>query len=104
MTRTMNALVKRLDTTRPTNWRARTRGSWVRMARRTPKNAAQDDGRVGINYQDSDYGQVPRRVSRQAHRQRRKIPPRFMTRGGDTHPIVSKAVDSSYDDVFQGSG
>ena len=57
MTRTMNAVVKRFDTTRFTTG-AQNKGQLGREGRANPMNAAQTMDVVGINYQASDYDKI----------------------------------------------
>ena len=53
----MNAVVKRLDKTRPTTG-AQNKGQLDRDGKANPKNAAQTLDVVGINYQVSDYDKI----------------------------------------------
>jgi beta-galactosidase len=57
MTRAMNIVVKRFDTTRPTTG-AQNKGQLGRDGKANPKNAAQTMDVVGINYQASDYDKI----------------------------------------------
>ena len=65
MTRTLNALVKRLDTTRPTTG-GQNKGQLGRNGKANPKNARMTMDVVGINYQAYDYDKIRRGLSGQA--------------------------------------
>jgi len=99
MARTMTALVKRLDTTRPTTG-AQNKGQLGRDGKANPKNSAQVLDVVGINYQASDYDKI-----------RAAYPDKPLLSAEDTSQIMtrgeyvtdrSRNVVASYDDVFGG--
>ncbi len=99
MTRTMNALVKRLDTTRPTTG-AQNKGQLDRDGQANPKNAAWTMDVVGINYQVSDYDKI-----------RAAYPDKPMISTEDTSQVMtrgayatdySKNIVGAYDDVYRG--
>jgi beta-galactosidase len=99
MTRTMNALVKRFDTTRPTTG-GQNKGQLGRDGKANPKNAAWTMDVVGINYQVADYDKI-----------RAAYPDKPMLSTEDTSQVMtrgeyatdrSKNVVASYDDVFRG--
>jgi beta-galactosidase len=98
--RTMGALVKRLDPTRPTTG-AQNKGLIDKDGKANPKNAAHVVDVVGINYQAYDYDKIlaayPDRpiISTEDTSQ-------VMTRGEFvTDP--SRNIVGSYDDVYSGS-
>jgi beta-galactosidase len=99
MTRTMNALVKRLDTTRPTTG-AQNKGQLGGDGKANPKNAAHTMDVVGINYQAGDYDKIlaayPGKpvVSTEDTSQ-------VMTRGAYATDY-SKNIVGSYDGVYPG--
>jgi len=99
MTRVMNALVKRLDTTRPTTG-AQNKGQLGRDSKANPKNAALAMDVVGINYQVSDYDKI-----------RAAYPDKPMLSTEDTSQVMtrgeyvtdrSRNIVAAYDDVFPG--
>jgi beta-galactosidase len=99
MTRAMNALVKRLDTTRPTTG-GQNKGQLGRDGKANPKNAALTMDVVGINYQAYDYDKI-----------RAAYPDKPMVSTEDTSQIMtrgeyvtdrSRHTVASYDDVFAG--
>jgi beta-galactosidase len=99
MTRAMNALVKRLDTTRPTTG-GQNKGQLGRDGKANPKNAALAMDVVGINYQAYDYDKI-----------RTAYPDKPMLSTEDTSQIMtrgeyvtdkSRNTVASYDDVFPG--
>ena len=99
MTRTMNALVKRFDTTRPTTG-GQNKGQLGRDGQANPKNAAWTMDVIGINYQASDYNKI-----------RAAYPDRPILSTEDTSQIMtrgeyvtdrSKNTVASYDDIHQG--
>jgi beta-galactosidase len=99
MTRTMNAVVKRLDTTRPTTG-GQNKGQLGRDGKANPKNAALAMDVVGINYQAYDYDKI-----------RAAYPDKPMLSAEDTSQIMtrgeyvtdtSRNTVASYDDVFPG--
>jgi beta-galactosidase len=99
MTRAMNALVKRLDTTRPTTG-GQNKGQLGRDGKANPENAALAMDAVGINYQAYDYDRI-----------RAAYPDKPMVSTEDTSQIMtrgeymtdrSKHTVASYDDVFPG--
>jgi beta-galactosidase len=96
--RVMNAVVKQLDTTRPTTG-AQNKGQLGPDGKANPKNAAQSLDVVGINYQAGDYARI-----------RAAYPDKPIVSTEDTSQVMtrgeyrtdwSKAV-ASYDDVFPG--
>jgi beta-galactosidase len=99
MTRAMNALVKRFDTTRPTTG-AQNKGQLGGDGKANAKNAAHTMDVVGINYQAGDYDKIlaayPDRpvVSTEDTSQ-------VMTRGAYATDY-SKCIVTSYDDVYPG--
>jgi beta-galactosidase len=99
MTRTMNALVKRLDATRPTTG-AQNKGQLTSDGKANPKNAAWTMDVVGVNYQAGDYDKIlaayPDKpvVSTEDTSQ-------VMTRGAFATDY-SKFIVTSYDDVYPG--
>jgi len=99
MTRTMNALVKRLDTTRPTTG-SQNKGQLGHDGKANPKNAALTMDVAGINYQASDYDKI-----------RAAYPDKPMISTEDTSQVMtrgeyvtdhSRNIVASYDDVFPG--
>lgn len=98
ITRAMNALVKQLDTTRPTTG-AQNKGQLGRDGKANPKNAAQTMDVVGINYQAYDYDKI-----------RAAYPGKPMLSTEDTSQIMTRGeyatdwskVVGSYDDVWPG--
>jgi beta-galactosidase len=99
MARTMNALVKRLDKTRPTTG-AQNKGQLGSDGKANPKNAAWTMGVVGINYQVSDYDKI-----------RAAYPDKPMISTEDTSQVMtrgawatdySKNIVGAYDDVYPG--
>jgi beta-galactosidase len=99
MTRTMNAVVKRFDATRPTTG-AQNKGQLGQDGKANPKNAAQTMDVVGINYQASDYDKIlaayPGKpvVSTEDTSQ-------VMTRG-EYVTDYSRNIVAAYDDVYPG--
>lgn len=99
MTRTMNAVVKRLDKTRPTTG-AQNKGQLTGDGRANPKNAAWTMDVVGINYQAGDYDKIlaayPDKpaISTEDTSQ-------VMTRGAYATDY-SKFIVGSYDEVYPG--
>lgn len=98
MTRVMNAVVKRLDTTRPTTG-GQNKGQLGSDGKANPKNAAQVLDVVGINYQTDLYDQI-----------RAAYPDKPIVSTEDTSQIMTrgeyttdwKKVVGSYDDVYPG--
>ena len=99
MTRTLNAVVKRLDATRPTTG-AQDKGQLGRDGRANPKNAALTMDVVGINYQAADYDKI-----------RAAYPDKPMLSTEDTSQVMtrgeyttdgSRNVVAAYDDVYPG--
>jgi beta-galactosidase len=99
MTRIMNLLVKRLDTTRPTTG-AQNKGQLKPDGTANPKNAAWTMDVVGINYQASDYDKI-----------RAAYPDKPMLSTEDTSQVMtrgayatdySKNIVGAYDDVYPG--
>ena len=99
MTRTMNALVKRLDTTRPTTG-GQNKGQLGSDGKANPKNAVLTMDVVGINYQAYDYDRI-----------RAAYPDKPMISTEDTSQVMtrgeyvtdhSRNIVASYDDVFPG--
>jgi beta-galactosidase len=99
ITRAMNAVVKRFDTTRPTTG-AQNKGQLGGDGQANPKNAAWTMDVVGINYQAGDYDKIlaayPDKpvVSTEDTSQ-------VMTRGAYATDY-SKFIVGSYDDVYPG--
>jgi len=99
MTRVMNAVVKRLDSTRPTTG-GQNKGQLTSDGKANPKNAAWALDVVGINYQAGDYDKIlaayPDKpvVSTEDTSQ-------VMTRGAYSTDF-SKFILASYDDVYPG--
>jgi beta-galactosidase len=95
--RVMNAVVKQLDTTRPTTG-GQNKGQ-LRDGKANPKNAAQVIDVVGINYQTDEYDKI-----RAAYPDKPIISTedtsQVMTRGEYTSDW--KKVVASYDDVYPG--
>jgi len=99
MTRTMDAVVKRLDKTRPTTG-AQNKGQLDRDGKANPKNAALTMDVVGINYQGSDYDKI-----------RAAYPGKPMISTEDTSQVMtrgeyatdySKNIVGAYDEVYPG--
>jgi len=99
MTRTMNALVKRLDTTRPTTG-GQNKGQLGRDGKANPKNAALAVDVVGINYQVDKYDKI-----------RAAYPDKPIISTEDTSQVMtrgeyvtdkSRQIIASYDDIFDG--
>ena len=99
MTRSMHALVKRLDPTRPTTV-AQNKGQLSSDGKANPHNAALAVDVVGINYQAYDYDKI-----------RAAYPDKPMVSTEDTSQIMtrgeyvtdrSRNVVASYDEVFSG--
>ncbi|HLP77000.1 MAG TPA: beta-galactosidase GalA, partial [Candidatus Paceibacterota bacterium] len=97
MTRTMNALVKRLDTTRATTG-AQNKGQLGRDGKANPKNAAWTMDVVGINYQASDYDKILA-----------AYPDKPVVSTEDTSQVMTRGafvggqnIVTAYDDVFPG--
>jgi beta-galactosidase len=99
MTRTMNALVKRFDTTRPTTG-GQNKGQLGRDGKANPKNAAWTMDVVGVNYQVADYNKI-----------RAAYPDKPMLSTEDTSQVMtrgayatdySKNIVGAYDDVYPG--
>ena len=99
MTRYMNAMVKRLDKTRPTT-AAQNLGLLGRDGKVNPENAALALDVVGVNYQVKDYDKI-----------RAAYPDKPIVSTEDTSQIMtrgeyvtdrSKHTVASYDDVFSG--
>jgi beta-galactosidase len=96
--RVMNAVVKQLDTTRPTTG-AQNKGQLLPDGQVNPKNAAQVLDVVGINYQTDLYDQI-----------RAAYPDKPIVSTEDTSQVMTrgeyttdwKKVVGSYDDVFAG--
>jgi len=99
MTRTLNAVVKRFDTTRPTTG-AQNKGQLDGDGKANPKNAALTMDVVGINYQAYDYDKIlaayPDKpvVSTEDTSQ-------VMTRG-EYFTDYSQNTVAAYDDVYPG--
>jgi beta-galactosidase len=99
MTRVMNAVVKRLDSTRPTTG-AQNKGQLTSDGKANPKNAAWTMDVVGINYQAGEYDKIlaayPDKpvISTEDTSQ-------VMTRGAYATDY-SKFIVGSYDDVYPG--
>ncbi|HMP84673.1 MAG TPA: glycoside hydrolase family 2 TIM barrel-domain containing protein, partial [Verrucomicrobiota bacterium] len=97
MTRVMNAVVKRLDTTRPTTG-GQNKGQLTGDGKANPKNAAWTMDVVGINYQAGDYDKIlaayPNKpiISTEDTSQ-------VMTRGAF---VGGQNIVTAYDDVFPG--
>lgn len=95
MTRVMNALVKRFDTTRPTTG-AQNKGLVGGDGKANPKNAAQTLDVVGINYQAGDYDKI-----------RAAYPDRPMLSTEDTSQVMTRgeyATDYSRNIVAANDG
>lgn len=98
MARVMNAVVKQLDTTRPTTG-AQNKGHLGPDGRANPKNAAQVVDVVGINYETDLYDKI-----------RAAYPDKPIVSTEDTSQVMTrgvyttdwKQVVGSYDDVFPG--
>lgn len=98
MTRTMNAMVKKIDTTRPTTG-AQNKGQLGTDGKANPKNAAQTLDVVGINYQADLYDKI-----------RAAYPDKPMISTEDTSQVMTrgeyttdwKQIVASYDEVFPG--
>ena len=97
MTRTMNALVKRFDSTRFTTG-AQNKGQLTQDGKANPKNAAQIMDVVGINYQASDYDKI-----------HAAYPGRPMISTEDTSQVMTRGeyvggqnIVTAYDDVLPG--
>lgn len=99
MMRYMNALVKRLDTTRPTTG-GQNKGQLGRDGKANPKNAAMTMDVAGINYQAYDYDKI-----------RTAYPDKPMLSTEDTSQVMtrgeyvtdhSRNIIASYDEVFPG--
>lgn len=97
--RVMNAVVKRLDKTRPTTG-AQNKGQLGPDGKLNPQNAAQVLDVVGINYQAGDYDKI-----------RAAYPDKPIISTEDTSQVMSrgeyasdyqKNIIASYDDVFPG--
>lgn len=97
MTRVMNAVVKRLDTTRPTTG-AQNRGQLGWDGKVNPKNAAWTMDVVGINYQAGEYDKIL--VA---------YPDKPIVSTEDTSQVMTRGayvggpnIVTAYDDVFPG--
>jgi beta-galactosidase len=98
MARVMNAVVKQLDTTRPTTG-AQNKGHLGPDGKANPKNAAQVVDVVGINYETDLYDKI-----------RAAYPDKPIVSTEDTSQVMTrgvyttdwKQVVGSYDDVFPG--
>jgi beta-galactosidase len=94
ITRYMNAVVKQLDTTRPTTG-AQNRGQLGWDGKGSPKNAAVALDVVGINYQASDYDKI-----------RAAYPDKPIVSTEDTSQVMTRGdyvTDlASYDNVYSG--
>lgn len=98
MARVMNAVVKQLDTTRPTTG-AQNKGHLGPDGRANPKNAAQAVDVVGINYETDLYDKI-----------RAAYPDKPIVSTEDTSQVMTrgvyttdwKSVVASYDEVFPG--
>ncbi len=96
--RVMNAVVKQLDTTRPTTG-AQNKGQLGWDGKANPKNAAQVLDVVGINYQTDEYAKI-----------RAAYPDKPIVSTEDTSQIMTRGeystnwstVVGSYDDVYPG--
>ncbi|MEO8615244.1 MAG: beta-galactosidase GalA [Luteolibacter sp.] len=96
--RTMNAVVKQLDTTRPTTG-GQNKGQLGPDGKANPKNAAQVIDVVGINYQTDEYDKI-----------RAAYPDKPIISTEDTSQVMTrgeyttdwKKVVASYDEVFPG--
>jgi beta-galactosidase len=94
----MNAVVKQLDTTRPTTG-AQNKGQLGSDGKVNPQNAAHTMDVVGINYQTDEYDQI-----------RAAYPDKPIVSAEDTSQIMTrgeyntdwKKVVGSYDDVYPG--
>jgi beta-galactosidase len=97
--RVMNAVVKQLDTTRPTTG-GQNKGQLGSDGKANPKNAAQVIDVVGINYQTDEYDRI-----------RAAYPDKPIISTEDTSQVMTrgeyttdwKKVVASYDDVYPGS-
>lgn len=97
MTRVMNAVVKRFDTTRPTTG-AQNRGQLGGDGKANPKNAAWTMDVVGINYQASEYDKILA-----------AYPDKPIVSTEDTSQVMTRGayvggqnIVTAYDDVFPG--
>jgi beta-galactosidase len=97
MTRVMNAVVKRLDTTRPTTG-AQNKGQLGGDGKANPKNAAWTMDVVGINYQASEYDKILA-----------AYPDKPVVSTEDTSQVMTRGayigghnIVTAYDDVFPG--
>lgn len=98
ITRVMNAVVKQLDTTRPTTG-AQNKGQLGPDGKVNPKNAAHSVDVVGINYQSDEYDKI-----------RAAYPDKPIVSTEDTSQVMTrgeyttdwKKVVASYDDVYPG--
>jgi beta-galactosidase len=97
MTRTMNAVVKRLDTTRPTTG-AQNKGQLTSNGKANPKNAAWTMDVVGINYQAGEYDKILA-----------AYPDKPIVSTEDTSQVMTRGayvggqnIVTAYDDVFPG--
>lgn len=98
MARVMNAVVKRLDTTRPTTG-GQNKGHLGPDGKANPRNAAQILDVVGINYETDQYDKI-----------RAAYPDKPMVSTEDTSQIMTRgeyttnwsSIVGSYDDVFPG--
>jgi beta-galactosidase len=96
--RVMNAVVKQLDTTRPTTG-AQNKGQLGPDGKANPKNAAQSLDVVGVNYQTDDYDRI-----------RAAYPDKPIVSTEDTSQVMTRGeyttdwakVVASYDDVYPG--
>lgn len=96
--RVMDAVVKQLDTTRPTTG-AQNKGQLGPDGKVNPKNAAHSLDVVGINYQADDYDRI-----------RAAYPDKPIVSSEDTSQVMTRGeytsdwarVVASYDDVFPG--
>jgi len=98
ITRVMNAVVKQLDTTRPTTG-AQNKGQLGADGMANPKNAAQVLDVVGINYQTDEYAKI-----------RAAYPDKPIVSTEDTSQVMTRGeytsdwskIVASYDDVYPG--
>lgn len=97
MTRVMNAVVKRLDSTRPTTG-AQNKGQLGGDGKANPKNAAWTMDVVGINYQAADYDKILA-----------AYPDKPIVSTEDTSQVMTRGayvggqnIVTAYDDVFPG--
>lgn len=97
MTRVMNAVVKRLDATRPTTG-AQNKGQLGGDGRANPKNAAWTMDVVGINYQAYDYDKILAAYPDKPVLSTEDTS-QVMTRGAY---VGGKNIVTAYDDVFPG--